>query len=157
MTNQSYLRVIICVFITLCIATTTAAPAFAAPAVQTSDPYVFRGQVINADDPAVPMPSIEIQVTCTDVPIKITQSYQNVLIDRQVWEFDEDIFFGAGALSVPTTCDIELQLPAGYQAVDVQGSENMTVVSAAHIRYEDVLLGTCEGNVFQVSKPIAAF
>ncbi len=73
----------------------------------------------------------------------------------QQWMFDETVHLPV-PLPMPTTCDIELQLPAGYQAVDVQGPENMTVVNAAHIRYEDVLPGTCVGNVFQVSKPIAA-
>jgi len=102
----------ICTLLVLCALATVTVPAAATPARQARAPYVFRGRVLDADEAARPMPVLDVQVACTGAPAVIVQTD-----DSGWWDFNEDVELGPGALPPNPTCDIELQLPAGYQAV----------------------------------------
>ncbi len=112
MAHQIRLCMIVCVLTALCVLVTAAVPASAAPAAQARDPYIFRGRVLDADEAARPMPVLDVQVACTGAPAVIVQTD-----DSGWWDFNEDVELGPGALPPNPTCDIELQLPAGYQGV----------------------------------------
>ena len=107
----------ICTLLVLCALATVTVPAAATPARQARDPYVFRGRVLDADDVHRPMPEFDVRVTCTGVPTVIVRSQRNAQTNQQEWEFNEDDDLGPGTLPPNPTCDIELQLPAGYQGV----------------------------------------
>nr|HID14970.1 hypothetical protein [Anaerolineae bacterium] len=103
----------ICTVLVLCALAIVAVPVAATPATQARDPYIFRGVVVDADEEARPMPVLDVQVACTGAPAVTVQT------DDGEWEFNEDVELGPGTLPLTTTCDIELQLPARYQAVRV--------------------------------------
>ena len=137
MAHQIHMCKIVGAFIALCVLATTHVPISSAQtttptptptatptatntptATPTSTstprfPYIFRGTVVDANEAARPIPVLDVQVVCTGAPTVTVQT------DDGEWEFNEDVHLGPGTLPLTTTCDIELQLPARYQAVRV--------------------------------------